>query len=906
MKVLSRFFILSLLMGGISSISVAQEKPTIPINTVVERVQNYFTVYPVEKVHVHFDKPYYAVGDTLWFKTYLNRNLAEYDPSKIVYMEVLNSRDSLVQTLRVPLEDGGGRGQLILDPQYWSQDNYRFRAYTKWMMNFDNDYFFNKVVPIGDAINKKLGAVVNFAPENNRTRATLQFRDRSGALLGKRKLTWEANDGWDAFDKGRGETDDMGRVTITLSAKNRELMKTGRLVINLDNEGDKLVGQYSLAEAFSDADVQFFPEGGELIAGLSKKIAFKALGSDGKGLKVAGKVIDGKKNEVATFDDLGLGMGFFSLTPVSGETYHAVVTFENGQEKTYDLPAVADEGVSIVQVKQDDASIQLGVVTSDAHYEALKDKSFYIIGQSNGHLVYAAQASMKSSSILVKVPKENLPNGVVQFTLMTQDGGLVSERLVFHDSNSELLTIDLATDKTAYTSKDKVTLDIAVTNPIGQFEGNYSVAVVDEQKVPFDDDQELSIISNLLLTSDLRGFVEKPNYYFNPANENRVEALDALMMTQGFRRFEYDELLAEKYPEVLFLPEQGISLSGILRQNTGRPQPNAGLLLSIPSAGIKKDVYTDAQGRFIFEDLVFPDSAKVTVNARGNDNFRSLVINMDQTYFPSADQGSMYRGGYVQNMDERLKPYLDNSRDEFRTSILIDEVVVTRSAVKQQTSRDFPSLTGLSMPEHRLDQSRLGGCTVLTMCLNTVLTGITFDTNLQRYFVTRNYNAGSRVPVQFFLNGMPIDEPSLNSINPPDIEAIEIFLRDDLGTVSRQYQNDGVVSIITKKESTEKRPRMSLAEIEAMMPKSNVIDMFPLGYVRERVFYAPKYETDESKNAADYRSTIYWNPNVRPDESGHISLEYYNGDANGSYRVIVEGMDQTGMFGRQVLRYNVR
>ncbi|MCL8000661.1 carboxypeptidase-like regulatory domain-containing protein, partial [Brucella sp. 21LCYQ03] len=233
--------------------------------------------------------------------------------------------------------------------------------------------------------------------------------------------------------------------------------------------------------------------------------------------------------------------------------------------------------------------------------------------------------------------------------------------------------------------------------------GSFSVTVTDEAKVPYDDNQELSILSNLLLVSDLHGFVEKPNYYFNTANENRAEALEALLMTQGFRRFEYKELIKGNYPQVMFMPEQGISLSGTLRMNTGRTQPNGGLLLSIPALGMRKDTYTDQQGRFSFDNLVFPDSARVTVNARGNDNYRALVINMDQTHFPEIDANSPYKGDFVQNIDEKLQSYLANSKNEFRTSILIDEVVINRNVVKKQSSRDFGSLTGLNMPEHRIE-----------------------------------------------------------------------------------------------------------------------------------------------------------------------------------------------------------
>jgi len=902
MRKINRILFIILTLLAVSNFSNAQEKPAIPINTAVENVQKFFTVYPVEKIHLHFDKPYYAVGDTLWFKTYLNTNLFNYDPSKVAYVEILNSRDSLMQTLRVPLKDGAGKGQLVLDPQFWSQDNYRVRAYTKWMMNFDMGYFFNKVIPIGDAINKKLGSDVSFEPDGNKTKAILQFRNRQGELLSRKKLTWEANDGWDPFDKGKGETDALGRVIVSLSNKEKEKFKNGRLVIKLE-DGETLVGQYPLRNAIWEADVQFFPEGGDLISGISKKVAFKAVNSTGLGLKVKGKIIDSKKQEVASFEDLGLGMGSFNLVPISGEAYKAVVTFDNGEQKTYDLPAVVDNKVNVVFAKQEGEFINLGIVTNDSHFQTVQNKPFYVFGQLNGHLVYAAQASMKSAAVSIRIPIKELPNGIVQITLLSPDGEPLSERLVFIQPQ-KLIDIQVKTDKDSYARKDLVKMKLNVNSPVDSLIGNYSVSVIDESKVPFNDDNDRTIVSSMLLTSDLKGYVEKPNYYFNEKNTNRIEALDALMMTQGFRRFDYKQLVQGKLPQVRFMPEQGITLSGILRLNTGRPQPNGGLLLTIPGAAIKKDTYTDNNGVFKFENLVFQDSLKATINARGNDNFRNLVINMDQTFYPEIDQNSPYFSAGIQNIDQNMSAYLDNSKKEFRTSILIDEVVVTATQEKKQSSKDFSALSGLSMPDHRIEGSRLQGCNVLSMCLNTLLTGITYDVNTLKYYVTRNYNQGSRVPVQFFLNGMPIDEPSLNSITIAEIEGIEIFLRDDLGTVRNIYQNDGVVSIITKKE--KKQPRMTAAQIEAMLPKSNVVELHPLGYVKQRAFYTPKYATPESKNTNDYRTTVYWNPEIRVEKNGEIDLEFYNADGTGKYKVVVEGNDVQGNVGRKVYYYNVK
>lgn len=880
----------------------AQEIPKIPINTVVERLQKYLGVYPLEKMHLHFDKPYYAVGDTLWFKSYLHTNQIEYSPSKVGYVDIINSRDSLIQTLRIPLKNGAGEGFFVLDPLVIKQDNYRFRAYTKWMMNFDMDDFYNKVVPVGDVLNKKLGTDISYVTEGNKTKATIQFRDGKGVLLSRKKVNWEAIDGWDPFDKGKGETDDLGRVTLSFSSKDKDLLKKGRLIVKVDGETTR-VGDFPLRNAIEEVDVQFFPEGGDLLADVSKKIAFKAIEQGGKSVRVKGKIIDSKKKTVAEFADLGLGMGYFEFIPSATEQYKAVVTLPSGAERTYDFPVVKTDGINIIAAASTDESITLGLLTSASYFSKIENQPYYLFGQLNGHLIYGAQVTIKSQAVSINVPIIDLPNGIIQFTLVSPQGKALSERLVFND-HAENLQILVKSDKSSYGQKEKVILDIA-NNTAEKALATLSVSVIDESKVPADDHDENTILSNLLLTSDLQGYIEKPNYYFDDKIENKDQALDALLLTQGFRRFSYDDLITEKYPKIDFLPEQSIALGGTLRLNTGKPYPNGGLLLSIPARAMRKDVYTDANGRFTFDELNFPDSVKVTINARSNDNYRNLVINMDQSFYPSVDVENPYKANEVLNIDKQMTDYLNNSKLEYRTAFLIEEVSVTASRKEVRTSKEFSALSGLSMADHRVEGDRFNGCNVLTMCLNTLLTGVTYDSNTLKYYLTRSYNQGSRVPVQFFLNGMPIDENTLNSINPNEIEAMEIFTRDDLGTVSRMYQNNGVVSIITKKEKP-KGPRMSLAQIEAMLPKSNVIDLYPLGYIKERKFYSPKYETDQSKATNDYRTTVYWNPDVQWDDTGLANMEFYNADGNGKYKVVVEGMDVNGKIGRSVYYYNVK
>lgn len=897
-----------LLSNLLFSISLFAQQDSVGINTIVDRTQKLLDAYPIEKVHLHFDKPYYAVGDTVWFKSYLVSNMYDYDLSKVVYVEVMNGRDSLMQTLRVPLTDRVGDGHLVLDQEWYSQGNYRFRAYTKWMVNFDPVYFFNKIIPIGDVLNNNLHHTISFKDlsngKNARTQATIQFRDREGNILNNRKLNWQVTSGWETLDNGKGETDVMGNAVININAKDRELLKAGDLHVSLIPGGgpsSPFVGTFPLKSALWDADVQFFPEGGELIAGLTKKIAFKATGSDGLGLSVKGEVLDQQNTVVASFADTHLGMGHFTFVPQEGTSYTAQVTFENNETRTYTLPDVVDQGINLTFLRADTAQVQLAIVANAAYHAAHKNDVFYLIAQSNGVLCYAAQATLRNDAVLINLPKDRFPTGIAQFTLFSSAAKPLSERLVFIESEKPL-EIHVASNKQEYAAKELVNLDIGVSNNGQSTKGSYSVAVTDETKVPHDENSALTILSNLLLTSDLQGYVEQPNYYFNQPEGIATEALDVLLLTQGYRRFSYEAIMAEQYPQVYFLPEQGIEISGTLRLNNGKPVPNGGLLLSIPDRSFRTDVYTDENGQFVFKDLLFTDSSRVTINARGNDDYRNMVINVDPTQFPGIDSSS-YRADDRLNIDRTLAAYLDNSRNEYRTSILLDEVEVTGRTGPSFTHKDYPAISGLSMADHRIEPGRLKGCNILMMCLRTVLTGITYDDQRQNFYITRDYNAGGRIPVQFFLNGMAIDVPALSGIMPAEVEGIEIFMRDELGVVSRTYQNSGVVSIYTTKK--ERAPRMSLSEIESMLPKSNIIDLTPLGYVKERKFYVPRYDTPERRAVNDIRSTVYWNPDVNTDADGRVQLNYYNADGRGTYRVVIEGVDEQGNIGRTIYRYTV-
>jgi hypothetical protein len=208
------------------------------------------------------------------------------------------------------------------------------------------------------------------------------------------------------------------------------------------------------------------------------------------------------------------------------------------------------------------------------------------------------------------------------------------------------------------------------------------------------------------------------------------------------------------------------------------------------------------------------------------------------------------------------------------------------------------------MPDHMIDGARFSACNLIIQCLKTMATGLTYDEQEYKFYITRDYNAGNRVPVQVFLNGMPVDANHLNTVTSAEIESVEIFLRDELGTVNRTYQSNGVLVLNTKKVETKK---MSLADLKKMLPEPNMLTIFPKGFAKEREFYSPKYpNAANTYTNNDWRSTLYWNPKVLTDANGDFSFEFYNSTGTGSFKAIVEGLDKNGNVGRAVYRYTVK
>ncbi len=887
----------------------AQNDPSV-LNKIMVKTAKYYNDHPIEKVYLHFDKPYYAVGDTIWFKAYLTIDKHLPSPlSKIIYVVMLGPRDTLTASLKLQVKNGEAWGSIPISPYTYKKGNYRILGYTNWMNNNGIDYFFNKSITIGDAINSDVSARISLKTSTvnkiAKIAANIAYKDIDGNPYSEKRVSWSILNDDEPIAKGKGTTDKNGLIDISfINLKNLSL-DSANLVTVLDDGKKQTSNSFPLKSIAAPVDIQFFPEGGGLITGLPSKVFFKAVKSDGLGIDLKGTLTDNSNNVVAEFTSSHLGMGVFSFTPLDGKTYTLNVTYADGSTAKPDLPKIQVGGINLSIDNSDPDVLKLKLLADEPFVKEYQGKLFYLLAKSSGVIGFAAQTTMQGQSYNASIPKSKFPTGILQVTLFSPEGDPLSERIAFIQHNDQL-NLAINSDHPTYTTRQKVKLNLTAKNSSLPVEGNFSISVIDDSKVPVDESSETTILTYLLLTSDIQGYIEKPNYYFNHPDEKTAADLDILLQTQGYRRFSYDDILDDKNPPMSHALEQGIDISGTLRTSAGIPVKGGNIRLLIRDKNYSANAVSDPDGRFKFANLVFPDSAKVNITARNNPRADDLVITLDS----EPNQGippNFGRPDQLLNIDSVLNPYLKNSKVQYSNSHVLKEVVIKdKRIVKTVSHKDYSNLASLSIePDHLVKGEQLNGCNSVLECLKTLAVGMIYDDTDHKFYVSRDYYNGKRVPVQVFIKGLPVEAYDLASLNPGEIESVEVFLKDELGLVNSANNSNGAMVVNMRKiEST----KISLSDLRSMLPQRNDITVTPKGYEPIKTFYLPRYDgpRETQTNQVDTRSTIYWNPNVTTDKTGVATIEYFNADGRGTYRAIVEGIDKDGNIGRQLYRYTVK
>jgi hypothetical protein len=861
---------------------------------------------PAEKLYLQFDKPYYAVGDTIWLKAYLFNAtyLTTSGKSGLMYIDIANDSNKVIKQYKLPVHAGLSWGNISLDEKEFTTGTYTLRAYTNWMRNFGDDYFYYKTFYISSAnennllINQQVStSIVN---GSNTADVKLQFSDMNKKLFIVEPFDLQVVAGSKRLYKQKLQTDVSGIVDINFTIP----QKAANLAIVAENDKkDKRAVIPVLLNRPENADVQFLPEGGNLVADLPAHIGFKAISEDGKGIDVSGIITDHTQKQIALFRSLHNGMGCFDLTAKEGEIYTAKVTLPDGTIKEYPLPAIKGAG-TVLQIKNTMESDSLEISVAATNDIAQLNESYFLIGKARGIVCYAAILNFREGNLVKrKIAKSLFSSGITHFTLMTEKNQPLNERLVFID-NQDNLNIKFSTNKPDYGSRDNIALKLKVTDNNGKpIAGSFSLSVTDEAQVKTDSLTNENIITRLLLTSDLKGYIEEPGYYFYLKANEAWLALDNLLLTQGWIGYNWQQVLNPL--NITYQPEHEMVVKGAVLNAFNKPVKETNVVLFSKSPAILMDTITDKEGKFAFNHFPPIDTPQFILKAV-NKNGKSFNVGITVGEVKPPDFikpfSPIITPWYI-NSDTTLLNYTKNNalakqQQYFPNSgHLLKEVKITAMKIIKGSQ----NLNGTGNADIVIDEKDLekAGKKSFLQLLEENIGGF-------REMSGKGYPKAYYIHLKknlFFVDGIALNaiyqpltfldlKDFLEEHDAEDIKGLEVMSSDKfaLDYASRlrvPMDNFAFVEITT---------RSGHGPIISNTPGIFLYKPLPISYPKQ--FYKPKYTVnDTAKHIPDLRSTIDWEPNIITDANGEAKISFYTADKPSTYTVIIEGSDMNGNLG---------
>jgi TonB-dependent SusC/RagA subfamily outer membrane receptor len=894
------------------------------------QLQQYNKQMPEEKVYLQLDKPFYKPGDAIWFQSYLldaNHHKAS-SISNVIYVELINPKGNVEQKLTLAADNGTARGDFALDAAA-PGGLYKIRAYTQWMQNFGEETFFTKEFQVQKIIHPKLLLKLDFERDaygpSEKVVATLKARDLDNLPIASQEISFSVQLAGKQLMQRKATTTADGQVMVSFSLPDTLSSSDGLLNIIVPHKGVSESISRAIPIVLHNIDLQFFPEGGDLVSGMQSRVAFKALNEWGKAADVEGVVVDDTGKEVQGFKSFHKGMGAFKFTPESGRKYSAKITKPVALAKQYALPSAMPNGWGLNIEKKNENALLLTV------YSPLL-KPLYLVAQVRGEIYYTREILPAKGYNTLEVPLDSFPIGVAQFTLFDHQQLERCERLVFVNQHRKL-HVDITADKAYYLPREKVELNIRTYDEHQlPLPAKLSLSVVDDKLISFADDKQDNILSHLLLSSDVRGKIEEPSFYFDPQEPKAIEALDYLLMTQAWRRFSWQEV-QERNNKISLNPEKMGSVSGrVINAATNKPIEATVTLVEVTNRRRAAQLKTKPDGSFLF--LKVDPAAAVQLFAKGSgvkeENLKLVLDNNVSPYYdflaetggmpPVQEMFEMVADSEVMIIEvpdeEEIESDLSFSDMEAvpitsQAVVLqedveqLSEVVVTGYGIQERKSLGY-AVTSIrkeeiaSLPGQTIEQALQGRVAGVQIARNSSTPGAAASISIRG-----SSSLASGDPL-YVVDGFPIQSSGRNSqaalgfLSPDDIRSISVLKSAEATAIYGSRATNGVILINTKSG------RYYGVDYDIRYP-NNYASLYiePRKFSAVREFYSPEYaEKAPVAKREDFRETIYWNPLVQTDRRGEAKVSFYNSDATTAFRVTAEGIGANGYVGRQEWVYS--
>ncbi|MEO6135948.1 MAG: hypothetical protein ABIP35_12390 [Ginsengibacter sp.] len=759
-------------------------------------ISRYAQDYAQERLYIHFDKSSYAPGDSIWFKVYVMEQVMPADKSKTVYLDWSDEKGKLLYRTSSPLAEGTTYGQFAVPAKYAGQ-YVHVKAYTRWMLNFDTAFLYNKDIKI--------------------------LSNKPNLALAKNKITPE---------------------------------------------------------------ITFFPEGGDAIEGVVNKIAFKANDQYGRPLLIKGNVQSTKGTNVDSLNIIHDGMGYFYLNPTEGETYIAKWKVAGTtQEYTTPIPDIKKMGLAmqVTQVKNNKA---FSIVGSDEFTKS--GSQFHVLGTMYQQPVFTITREFKDGAIQGIVPTDALPSGILTITVFDNKWTPLAERITYINHEEYVFKPDFEVMHWGLNKRAKNIIEIKVPDSLV---ASLSVSVTD---LEIDADSSDNIISHFLLTGDLKGKVYNPAHYFINNSDSISRQLDLVMLTHGWRRFNWENVVKGNFPKIDYPRDSTyMTISGKIYGASSVQLRDAGSIILLYSQDKRpSEIFTvpiAADGSFNDPTRIFFDTSKIYYQLPKKKGLDDASVQFMQNKMGPLTGNSFASGAY----DNRSSDTSGNARHFKLSAATLNELEFFGGKLLDAVTIKKRTKTPMQLLDEKYASGLFQGGDAMQFDLRTdtrALSARSIFSYLQGMVAGLQINETQNPPSviwrggapQFFIDESPATTDLISSISVSDVAYIKVLRPPFIGAVGGGA--NGAISIYTKRgDDVESKPGEGLA--------NNTVT----GYTAIRQFYSPNYTVEIRDDKKDLRTTLYWNPEVltRPGNNSVI-LSFYNNDVSNGFRVIIEGMTKDG------------
>jgi hypothetical protein len=628
-------------------------------------------------------------------------------------------------------------------------------------------------------------------------------------------------------------------------------------------------------------DIQFFPEGGNLVQNIETRVAFRITNAFGKGLPCTGIVLNSNADTVLKFHPLNFGLGKFEFIPLAGQNYTAVIRFPDGEKAIKELPKSYSSGYIMNLSKKGEGQIEVRIKSSPD----LDERQYYLF--IHGSHSYLPVKSLKTGNreSLILIDPDILDDGISRFTLFNNAGQSICERLYFKYPQKKLFISAAANSE--YVTREKIELNLDATDQTGR-PANADMSLAVYRLDSLQSAEGTDIRNYLYLTAEL-GPVESPGFYFGDDGKSREADMDNLMMTQGWRRFVWKDFHEYQPLSLKFAPEyDGHIIQGKLVDNiTGRAVPDISVYLSIPSTRTEFRATTSmAGGLFKFEMPGFYGSQEII-----------LQTNPDEDSTCHEEVASPFSEKYA------IHPIAEYSIPVSNTTIMDQSIAEQVQHIYNGDRLNRFSVQPIDTNSFYVEPDE-------KYILDNYTRFQTMEEVIREYVVSSNVTM-KRNKVQVRLVNKPEGgyfkyAPMILIDGVPYFNANELFQQDPLkirrlDLVNRQYflgfeYFNGIINATTYNGD--------LNGIQ-LNPRVTVLD-YP-GISEQREFYSPAYETEGQINSPmpDFRTLLYWSPELKSEYQNKKAISFFTSDLPGKYAVVIMGLTNDGEPGSQVIYFTV-